>query len=171
MSTEANGFRVGEAEENTLAEGELAVTEGHEWIYRLTAMGGDRALETRYFKEPYETRGWRDRLRETGYEAVVAAVPASAFRELSDTELDELAERARQEESAPVRQAGWSAHLREQVLTEGGTWTGNRAMEYLHSIGFECTLERARQCMENVAGWEPERVGVVEAKRWVWEAS
>lgn len=81
-----------------MAGEEAVIEDGHEFIYRLTAIGGEGKVETKYFKSPYETRGWRDRLRETGYDAQAGRVPASAFELLGDAELDRLAD----EEAAEV---------------------------------------------------------------------
>lgn len=67
-----------------------AYEQGHDFIYRLTAMDPE-PTETRYYKSPYQARRWRDRLREAGFEAVTARVPADAFQPLSDTDLDALA--------------------------------------------------------------------------------
>lgn len=61
---------------------------GHEWIYRVTALG-DR-LESQYVLSPYEARALKRRLREADYEADVARVPASAFVPLTGEELDAL---------------------------------------------------------------------------------
>lgn len=67
---------------------------GHEWIYRLTATRKDdgEPLESQYYISPHKARFWRNELRETGYEAKAARVPASAFTELTDAELDALAD-------------------------------------------------------------------------------
>ena len=64
---------------------------------------------------------------------------------------------------------GYVAQLKEAVLKEGGTWTGMRAMGFLHSVGFDCTVQRARQYMKRVSEEEPARVVVAEGRRWVWE--
>jgi hypothetical protein len=66
---------------------------------------------------------------------------------------------------------GWTLRLQERILAEPGTWTGKRAMEYLHSIGFNCTIQRARVCMEKIARELPDRVAVAEGRRWIWEVS
>lgn len=65
----------------------------------------------------------------------------------------------------------WTGLLEEQVLAEGGTWTGKRAMQYLHSIGFHCTINRARVCMGKIAAKEDSPVSVIEGRRWIWEVS
>jgi hypothetical protein len=71
---------------------------------------------------------------------------------------------------APTKRwTDWTGQLKEKVLEEGGRWTGKRAMEYLHSIGFACTIERARVCMKKIAEQEPSRVVVAEGHRWIWE--
>lgn len=152
------------------------VEEGHERIFRLTAVEDGRARETRYFKDAYETRQWRNSLREAGYEAQAALAPASAFQVLDDETLDGLAEETllafqskRSGAGEGGRRSDWVPRLKEKVLEEGGTWTGKRAMEYLHSIGFNCTIERARQCMKRVEEQEPGKVAVSEGRRWVWE--
>lgn len=72
-------------------------------------------------------------------------------------------------EVSTKRWTAWTDQLKEKVLQEGGTWTGKRAMEHLHAIGFECTIHRARVCMERIAAQEPERVTVAEGRRWIWE--
>ncbi|MFD8947736.1 hypothetical protein ACFV0B_02600 [Streptomyces xanthophaeus] len=61
---------------------------GHEWIYRVTALA-DRP-ESKYVLSPYEAGSLKRRLRQVGYEADVARVPASAFVPLTDEELDAL---------------------------------------------------------------------------------
>jgi hypothetical protein len=77
----------------TTLSAEQSVEDGHEQVYRLTATNGEgKPLETKYFLSPYEVRAWRDRLRETGYEARASVVPAAEFRALSDAELDALVE-------------------------------------------------------------------------------
>jgi hypothetical protein len=68
-----------------------------------------------------------------------------------------------------MRWTDWTGRLKVEVLQEGGRWTGKRAMEYLHSIGFHCTIERARVCMKRIADQEPERVVVAEGHRWIWD--
>ena len=45
----------------------------------------------------------------------------------------------------------WVEELETEVLKRGGVWTGKQAMDYLHSIGFQCTVERARLCMRKIA--------------------
>lgn len=70
---------------------EMPREEGHDRLYRLTATGGKVGAETKYYLDAHSARGWRDRLREAGYEAHAAWVPASAFTAVSDEELDRLA--------------------------------------------------------------------------------
>lgn len=67
---------------------------GHEFIYRLTATrrSDGEPLESQYYVSAHKARFWRNELRETGYEAKAARVPASAFEELDDAELDALAD-------------------------------------------------------------------------------
>lgn len=66
--------------------------EGHDWIYRLTAFTGGEAQQTSYYISPHKTRFWRGKLRKSGYEAKAGRIPASAFIDLSDEELDQLAD-------------------------------------------------------------------------------
>ncbi|GLX22608.1 hypothetical protein [Streptomyces lavendulae] len=73
---------------------------GHEWIYRVTALA-DR-LESKYVLSPYEARSLKEGLRQVGYEADVARVPASAFVPLSNEELDALVDTAAQTPAAPA---------------------------------------------------------------------
>ncbi|MFD9775025.1 hypothetical protein ACFWXE_32480 [[Kitasatospora] papulosa] len=61
---------------------------GHEWIYRVTALADPP--ESKYVLAPYEAQSLRRRLRNVGYEAQVARVPATAFVLISDEELDAL---------------------------------------------------------------------------------
>lgn len=61
---------------------------GHEWIYRVTVLGDPP--ESKYVLAPYEAQSLTRRLRNVGYEAQVARVPATAFVLISDEELDAL---------------------------------------------------------------------------------
>ncbi|MFD8417240.1 hypothetical protein ACFV2Q_36805, partial [Streptomyces sp. NPDC059650] len=65
---------------------------GHEWIFRVTALANPP--ESKYVLSPYEARLLKKRLRQAGYGADVARVPASAFIPLSDEELDALVDAA-----------------------------------------------------------------------------
>jgi len=71
---------------------------GHDFIYRLTATRKDdgQPMESQYYISPHKAQSWRDELRKTGYGAVVARIPADAFTELTDAELDVLAQEERE---------------------------------------------------------------------------
>lgn len=71
--------------------------EGHDFVYRVTATGDDGKPQTCYYIRPHKAAFWRDQLRRTGYASTVARVPATDFTELTDAELDALAQQERNE--------------------------------------------------------------------------
>lgn len=61
--------------------------------------------------------------------------------------------------------------LCDLIEAEGGVWDGKRALVAYHSVGFHCTLERARVNLMMTADRYLGLLVPVEGKRWTYEAT
>lgn len=74
----------------------LQFEEGHDFIFRVTATMGGKEPQSNYYVSPHKAAFWRDQLRKTGYESTVGLVPHSAFLQVDDATLDEMAKQERE---------------------------------------------------------------------------